>query len=58
MDGKVQSITTIFCFISYERASIAKLKLSIICFGHHQVVLLPVKEEIYTIWGVRGGVYW
>jgi hypothetical protein len=58
MDGKVQSITTIFCFISYERESIAKLQFSTTCFGlfgHHQVVLLPVKEEIYTIGGVRGG---
>jgi hypothetical protein len=45
MDGKVQSITTIFYFISYERESIAKLQFSTTyfgLFGHHQVVLLPV----------------
>jgi hypothetical protein len=60
MDGKVQSITTILCFISYERESIAKLQFSTTCFGlfgPHQVVLLPVKEEIYTIWGARGGEF-
>jgi hypothetical protein len=62
IDGKVQSITTIFYFISYERESIAKLQFSTTCFslfGYNQVVLLPVKKEIYTIWRARGGgSYW
>jgi hypothetical protein len=49
MDGKVQSITTIFYFISYERESIAKLQFSATCFGlfgHHPTIFNIIGNEI------------
>jgi hypothetical protein len=56
MDGKVQSITTIF-IISYEVESIAKLlQFATTCsglIGHHQVVNtscvdLPLLQEVFA----------
>jgi hypothetical protein len=59
MNGRVKSVTNI-CFISYEREPIAKfLQFTTTCFGiigHHQFVLLPVKEE--SLHNMGGASYW